>query len=233
VPDVPPVVRACSRPSDRECPCPPRCGCCTVTARLSSCGDECAEGHTYTGRCELAPDTPRGQRSELIDSAAARPPDSLRQREGVPARAFLRRLLDAVTHHGPGYDAAIADLNDGVNQAWSEVRARDRRIAELEREARQLHDCQTAEAAIARVRKLHQPDPDVRAGWKSDANPAAYGRIAQACAQCGAVDLAVRWPCPTIRALDEPTELGTREANANETGPGVGTGTALDQTPED
>jgi hypothetical protein len=61
-------------------------------------------------------------------------------------------------------------------------------------------------ARIAQVRALHQPDPDGRTGYQPDADdtPGAYGDIAQACRECGSSDLAVRWPCPTILALDPP-----------------------------
>lgn len=62
-----------------------------------------------------------------------------------------------------------------------------------------------AQAAIERVRALHQPDPDGRSGYQPDDDdtPGAYGDIAQACKECGSSDLAVRWPCPTILALDD------------------------------
>jgi hypothetical protein len=63
-----------------------------------------------------------------------------------------------------------------------------------------------AQATIARVRALHQPDPNGRSGYKPDDDdtPGAYGDIAQACQECGSSDLAIRWPCPTILALDPP-----------------------------
>lgn len=61
-----------------------------------------------------------------------------------------------------------------------------------------------AQEAITRVRALHQPDPDGRTGYQPDDDdtPGAYGGIAQACQECGSSDQAVRWPCPTLRAID-------------------------------
>ena len=58
--------------------------------------------------------------------------------------------------------------------------------------------------AGARIREIHQPDPNPRTGWNADDNaPSEYGSIERACRECGATDMAVPWPCPTIRALEE------------------------------
>jgi len=52
-----------------------------------------------------------------------------------------------------------------------------------------------AEAAIARVREIHQP---------VDALNVAIGKVQQVCTGCGKDDGNWEtWPCPTIRALDE------------------------------
>lgn len=62
---------------------------------------------------------------------------------------------------------------------------------------------ETAEAKLAAVRALHQVAAGV--GWNpdDDLTPGAYGDIKQACTTCGTVgEYAVRWPCPTIAALD-------------------------------
>lgn len=57
-----------------------------------------------------------------------------------------------------------------------------------------------AEAAVARARALHLPAEGL--GYNCDAD-GSYGYIAQACSACGTLDeYAVRWPCPTIQALD-------------------------------
>jgi hypothetical protein len=52
-----------------------------------------------------------------------------------------------------------------------------------------------AEAAIARVREIHQP---------VDALNVAIGKVQQVCTGCGKDDGNWEtWPCPTIRALEE------------------------------
>jgi alkylation response protein AidB-like acyl-CoA dehydrogenase len=73
----------------------------------------------------------------------------------------------------------------------------------------QQAEINAARAAIARVRALHAPDPRGRSGFHPDDDdtPGSYGRIASACQECGSSDLAVRWPCPTIQALDGAPEL--------------------------
>ncbi|MGW2371738.1 hypothetical protein [Kitasatospora sp. NPDC001683] len=58
-----------------------------------------------------------------------------------------------------------------------------------------------AEARIAAVRELHQPDGR-QLGTRNDG---AYGLVDPACAACGAEGMATPWPCPTIRALDGVT----------------------------
>ncbi|WP_435110143.1 hypothetical protein [Nocardiopsis synnemataformans] len=57
--------------------------------------------------------------------------------------------------------------------------------------------------AVARIREIHKPDLSSRSGWNPDDDdtPGAYGQIERACQECGSQDMAVRWPCPTIRAL--------------------------------
>ncbi|MFJ8855138.1 hypothetical protein [Streptomyces sp. NPDC102437] len=63
-------------------------------------------------------------------------------------------------------------------------------------------ELERTEAALARVRALHQPTQGL--GFGCDEDPRSYGDIAQACTSCGKADeYGVRWPCPTIRALDE------------------------------
>lgn len=62
-----------------------------------------------------------------------------------------------------------------------------------------------AEAAIDRVRALHRPVEGL--GYGSDDDPGAYGDIAQVCSSCGTSgEHGVRWPCPTIAALNPPKE---------------------------
>jgi hypothetical protein len=73
----------------------------------------------------------------------------------------------------------------------------------------QQAEINAARAAIARVRALHVPDPRGRSGFHPDDDdtPGAYGEIASACQECGSSDLAVRWPCPTIQAIDGQTRV--------------------------
>jgi cytochrome c556 len=64
-----------------------------------------------------------------------------------------------------------------------------------------------AEAAIARVRALHQPVQGLGYDSDEDDTPKSYGRIEQACNTCGTHgEYAIRWPCETTEALDEPKE---------------------------
>lgn len=64
-----------------------------------------------------------------------------------------------------------------------------------------------AEAAIARVRALHRPVEGLGYGPDDDDTPGAYGDIAQVCSSCGTSgEHGVRWPCPTIAALNPPKE---------------------------
>lgn len=60
---------------------------------------------------------------------------------------------------------------------------------------------------VAAVRALHQPTEGMGYNPDDDPTPGAYGDIARVCTSCGTPgELGVRWPCPTIRALDG--ELG-------------------------
>lgn len=66
-----------------------------------------------------------------------------------------------------------------------------------------------AEAGVAvnRVRELHQPVEGVGYDCDEDDTPGSYGRIAQVCSSCGTSGkYGVRWPCPTLAALDQPTQ---------------------------
>lgn len=68
-----------------------------------------------------------------------------------------------------------------------------------------LHDERAQ--ALNRVRKLHRPVEGVGWGPDDDDTPGAYGAISRACSSCGHEDeYAIRWPCPTIRALDGAPE---------------------------
>ncbi|MEU9760257.1 hypothetical protein AB0D98_10915 [Streptomyces sp. NPDC047987] len=65
-------------------------------------------------------------------------------------------------------------------------------------------ELESAQAALAGARALHQPTEGLGFGCDEDETPGSYGDIAQVCTSCGtASEYGVRWPCPTIRALNE------------------------------
>ncbi len=85
-------------------------------------------------------------------------------------------------------------------------RVQDARAEQAEAERDQ------AQAALERVRELHQPTEGLGYGCDEDDIPGSYGHIAQVCTSCGTADeYGVRWPCPTIRALDGTTKPNTPE----------------------
>lgn len=53
-------------------------------------------------------------------------------------------------------------------------------------------------AADRKIVGLHRTDD--RSGWLPDHS---YGEIDPACSTCGSQDLAVEWPCDTLRAIAE------------------------------
>jgi hypothetical protein len=59
-----------------------------------------------------------------------------------------------------------------------------------------------AEERLNSVRALHRPVAG-RTGWGADDDdtPGSYGDVSPACSECGSSEQAVRWPCPTLRAL--------------------------------
>jgi hypothetical protein len=119
----------------------------------------------------------------------------------------LRGLIaDALTHcpdtstwdamAGAALDAILGPIPAGTDTAtWTAVRA-----IQLMNEAGQQRVA--AQAVIERVRALHQRDGDHCAVCTED-----FGR------------LQAEWPCPTIRALDEPTPEAT-EATVGGESPG-------------
>ncbi|MFE0808183.1 hypothetical protein ACFW34_11955 [Streptomyces sp. NPDC058848] len=108
-----------------------------------------------------------------------------------------------------------AELAEAVTAEWK--RHLERRTTTLRKRA------ERAEAAIGRVRALHQPAQGLGYDSDEDDTPGSYGQIAQACTTCGTTDeYAVRWPCDTIRALDESSVPAATEVTEPEdewTGP--------------
>lgn len=63
-----------------------------------------------------------------------------------------------------------------------------------------------AEARLARVRELHQADPDGGTGYRDDGT---YGPIDSVCQQCGTPDeYGAPWPCATYLAASAPAPTG-------------------------
>lgn len=61
----------------------------------------------------------------------------------------------------------------------------------------------TDRTALDRIRAMHQPVEGLGYDSDEDDTPGSYGDIAQVCSSCGTPgEYGVRWPCPTIRALD-------------------------------
>ncbi|MGW0581933.1 hypothetical protein ACWD25_39710 [Streptomyces sp. NPDC002920] len=93
---------------------------------------------------------------------------------------------------------------DHLDEAMRFARARDRAVDEAKKWAARAR---AAEAAVERVRELHQTTEGLGFGCDEDDTPGSYGHIAHVCRSCGKHDeYAVRSPCPTITALDQPKE---------------------------
>ncbi|MFJ9799875.1 hypothetical protein [Streptomyces sp. NPDC101145] len=130
----------------------------------------------------------------LLAALDAPAPASLRDQY---ATAISRVLLDSAGRLVPKHIAETAQAVQDTADAALAVR--DAEMQQLRTRVAEL------EAALDRVRALHQPTPGAGFGPDDDPTPGAYGHIAQACTSCGTADeFAVRWPCPTIRALDGP-----------------------------
>ncbi|MFE0819139.1 hypothetical protein [Streptomyces sp. NPDC058847] len=125
-------------------------------------------------------------------------------------RYSLDRFAQAGYRPAPEY---LRDLLDRITDDPGEPCDRDSQYERAER----------AEAAIGRVRALHQPAQGLGYDSDEDDTPGSYGQIAQACTTCGTTDeYAVRWPCDTIRALDESSVPAATEVTEPEdewTGP--------------
>ncbi|MEU4256297.1 hypothetical protein AB0B42_00545 [Streptomyces fradiae] len=181
------------------------------------------DGSGLTPCCGRTPfELPLGDRISSETVTCTEPaPASLRDQYATAIHADLNahkgRLDQGLLGIVPRLTDAVLAVRDTEMQ---QLRAR---VAELEQaladaDTTQLHTdgaceavqrAETAEAARDRVRALHQPTPGVGFGPDDDPTPGAYGDIAQACTSCGTADeFAVRWPCPTIRALGGPARPG-------------------------
>lgn len=101
-------------------------------------------------------------------------------------------------------DEAHTDLYQLRTQPSTEALAKERddwRAAAYQ--ARRERD--VALAHLASVRDLHQPVEGLGYDCDEDDTPGSYGHIAQVCTECGkANEYGVRWPCPTVQALNAP-----------------------------
>lgn len=112
-------------------------------------------------------------------------------------------LPDGLRHPGQKDETTIKHPSD-----WPEAKAELFRIQDVARHHRTR--AKTAEdergearAALERVRELHRPTEGLGYDSDEDDTPGSYGHIAQVCTSCGtASEYGVRWPCPTIRAID-------------------------------
>lgn len=119
--------------------------------------------------------------------------------------ALCRNDMDALL---PALVAAVGRVRDAeLEQARAEVtrltalvgQYADRAIANGQRAEAVEQERDEARAALERVRELHRPVE----GLGYDSDEGGYGHIAQVCTSCGTADeYGVRWPCPTVRAID-------------------------------
>jgi hypothetical protein len=119
-----------------------------------------------------------------------------RSSEGYPLDDVLRYVLGPLA-------ATVADYENGLN--WHTTCTGCARLLDKLYAADMARE--QAEAAVVRVRALHQPTEGMGSNCGEDPTPGSYGRIAQVCTSCGTSgEHGVRWPCPTIQALDADDE---------------------------
>ncbi|GGQ38419.1 hypothetical protein ACFFKE_32280 [Streptomyces mutabilis] len=125
-----------------------------------------------------------GKRSEKAEKAAK----AQRQR-AKNAETELRVLRTGLRANG-------ADPTQ-IQNLWAQIRLRNRQWRDEKRRA------ERAEAAIERVRALHQPQPDGTAFLD--------GQQCKTCSQDGGdgYQYLVPWPCPTAQAIAPPADQTT------------------------
>ncbi|GAA3956962.1 hypothetical protein GCM10022384_07590 [Streptomyces marokkonensis] len=89
-----------------------------------------------------------------------------------------------------------------IQNLWAQIRLRNRQWRDEKRRA------ERAEAAIERVRTLHQPQPD------GTADPDGQQCKTCSCDGGDGYQYLVPWPCPTVQALGEPTPAATEATEA-------------------
>lgn len=140
---------------------------------------------------------------------------------------LLNRAIDGVVLHGEGDHlrelvCALYDQAEGAEAARDRLlRSCNRRTARAEQAERVAQSAArdaataltaqlTAEAAIERVRELHQPAPD----WSWAAFSCTHhGQHKSECPACGGC-----YPCATVDALDQPQQPATTAIGRDEDG---------------
>lgn len=140
------------------------------------------------------------------------------KRERAARRMAVQHAYDADAREAEAdAKAALAEARYETERAAHRREAAERVRAERERDqardaiADERRGRLAAEAAVRRVRALHQPTQGQGYDCDEDDTPGSYGDIAQVCTSCGtAHEYGVRWPCPTIAALDAEQPKETR-----------------------
>ncbi|MGW3164801.1 hypothetical protein ACWC9Q_18395 [Streptomyces sp. NPDC001142] len=119
-------------------------------------------------------------------------------------RDHLLHLVDRA-RRGTILDAELDQLAAGITEQAARITTLEHVAAgNRSHVAAIVPELERDQAALARVRALHRPTQGLGFGCDEDNTPGSYGDIAQVCTSCGtAGEYGVRWPCPTIRALDE------------------------------
>ncbi|GAA2457137.1 hypothetical protein [Streptomyces macrosporus] len=164
------------------------------------CGPECSEGHLYAYRCALKP--PPVSPWKILGVGAEPEP-------AVPATADddRHRAEEQRADHN-NLVASMRTFRVNANRyraAWHNARNR----ARDERAARAAVALRLGQAADASAQRAEKAETEVK--WLAPALADAYAALDRVralhreedgiCLEC-TTDLAVRWPCPTIRALD-------------------------------
>jgi hypothetical protein len=140
-------------------------------------------------------------RAEAAEERAVHLRAGLTEVRGRLKRANQRadRAEAAVALHRP----RTGRPNSGCVQCGQVWPCGTSRMAEATDDPVPLSEILTLRSAVDRVRALHQPTEGNGYDCDADPTPGSYGAIAQVCTSCGTPgEYGVRWPCPTMAALD-------------------------------
>lgn len=179
----------------------------------------------HCGRGDCAPRLEDWERERQRAEHAEAERDELReeyQRQSAANAAYRLQIDELIRRNSEYADRAITNGQRAEHaeaerdELRTEITATVARLADMaksraEQDGAELvrlrERAEQAEAAIARVRALHRPVEGLGYGPDDDDTPGAYGDIAQVCSSCGTSgEHGVRWPCPTIAALNPPKE---------------------------